>query len=546
VTALAVYTFAALLFSALVLFYAGERLRGAAARSAVLPVFTLVCAVAFVASVLSRFVFLHEIATGLMPPLILHLVLEDEWQSPPRRRVWRAALVFCYAASTIFALLRAAAPFPTDFLSRTPAAMLAFAAASGLLASHRRSTRALLALMALCAAAGLAGWSIVIGSAPDYLILAFFAVTLYYRERLAFFDVLVKRGAFLALGMAAVALCVSLAIEQWIAVALLGFWLAGAWLYPRLARAIDRRWLRRPYSPADAEREFLRAVQGAASEQDLADRAAASLAGIFQAPARVRFDADAGAIELDPRPDGIPFLSDDRRLLATLSGALDLVRENVRFRAREQQLRLLATQAQLKALRAQINPHFLFNSLSVIAGLIQYDPQLADETIEQLAQIFRYTLSKSENEWASLADEIEFAAAYLRIEQARFGDRLRTDLSVDPAAAALPVPAMCVQPLIENAVKHGVAQTPGPGAVSLRATLAGDELRIEVSDSGPGFPPGFRLDGAAEGHGLRNVADRLRGYYGSAARIYCENGPAGARVTLAMPCAAVRAGSVPA
>jgi len=97
------------------------------------------------------------------------------------------------------------------------------------------------------------------------------------------------------------------------------------------------------------------------------------------------------------------------------------------------------------------------------------------------------------------------------------------------------VPAMCVQTLIENAVKHGVAAVPGPGRVSLCASVAEGELRIEVADSGPGFPTNFTLNGNGEGHGLRNVAERLRGYYGDAARLAWDRGPQGTRVTLALP-----------
>ena len=233
--------------------------------------------------------------------------------------------------------------------------------------------------------------------------------------------------------------------------------------------------------------------------------------------------------------NGGVFMSDDRRLLQSLAGALGVVLENVRFREREQHLRWLASRAELKALRAQINPHFLFNALSVIAGLVHYQPELADETIEQLAQVFRYTLRKSENEWAPLADEVEFVSAYLRVEQARFGERLRFQCDVDPRAARLLIPAMCIQPLIENAIKHGVSGMEGRGAVGLRAGVQDGVLLIEVSDNGPGFPPGFSLEGPGDGVGLRNVAERLRGYYGETARLSWESGLSGTRVVLTLP-----------
>jgi hypothetical protein len=216
-----------------------------------------------------------------------------------------------------------------------------------------------------------------------------------------------------------------------------------------VASAIDHVWLRRSYSPVEAERQFIRDIHSAVTEEDLRTRVAGSLDIIFQAAAEVRFDrppavdADGLAAEfisVHARRDGIPFLSDDRRLLQSLAGALTVVLENVRFRVerqsqeqREQELRWLASRAELKALRAQINPHFLFNALSVIAGLMHYQPELAGEAIEQLAQVFRYTLRKSEIEWTTLCEEVDFIAAYLRIEQARFGERLRVEFAVDPA-----------------------------------------------------------------------------------------------------------------
>jgi LytS/YehU family sensor histidine kinase len=259
------------------------------------------------------------------------------------------------------------------------------------------------------------------------------------------------------------------------------------------------------------------------------------------------FDQDGkrlGWVALSARPNSIPFLSDDRRLLQSLARTLGVVLENVRFRQqrleqeeREQQLRWLASRAELRALRAQINPHFLFNALNAIAGLIPVQPQLADETVQQLAEVFRYTLRKSEKEWVRLDEEVEFVTAYLQVERARFGDRLQTEFSVDPAAGAIPVPTMTVQPLIENAIKHGVSAQEGRGRVRLCATIQDQRLRVEVFDNGPGFPAGFSLadSGAATGHGLRNVIERLTGYYGDSAQLRWERGDAGTRVWLTIP-----------
>jgi signal transduction histidine kinase len=518
--------------------------------------------------------------------------LESASNGVPARRAWRWLLAAFYAASIAVALARVlqatgllSAPW-SDNLYRAPAVALATAAALGLLfqilsrhlsrpaeRAHLRWIGVLLLLMLVCAAASLGNAAPYVGQIPDYLLLAFFCVSLYYRERLVFFDVLMKRGVFLALGLAALTAVIAASTRSpvrlpdsatpWLYAFGLLLWLAGPWIYALVARAIDRVWLRRPYSVAEAERQFIRDVQAAATEEELHSRAAASLAAIFQAPAQVRFGpapepiakeddslaaeiehagARQGSILLAPRPNGVPFLSDDHRLLQSLSGALGVVLENVRFRAdrrrqeeREQQLRLLASRAELKALRAQINPHFLFNSLSVIAGLMQYQPELADETIERLAQVFRYTLRKSENEWAPLGEEIEFITAYLGIEQARFGERLQVEFDVSPAAARIPIPAMSIQPLIENAIKHGVSACEGRGTVGLRAALEDGRLSVEVFDSGPGFPPGFSLHAPGESHGLRNVAERLRGYYGDSARLSWESGANRTRVVLTFP-----------
>ena len=606
IASLAVYAFGALTFSTLVLFYWGERRRGKRRPYTALPAFTLVCAVAFLYNLLFQtsipqsagpwlaiaFLAIRNLAVSLLPPLIFHLVLESGGNGLPARRPWRWLLTAFYSASIAAALARVlqgtgllSAPW-SDNLYRAPAVALAAAAAMGLLfqivaprpsrpaeRAHLRRIGGLLLLMLVCAAASLGGAGPYVGQIPDYLLLAFFCVSLYYRERLVFFDVLMKRGVFLALGLAALTAVIAASTRSpvhlpdsaspWLYCFGLLFWLAGPWVYALVARAIDRVWLRRPYSVVEAERQFIRDVQAAATEEELHSGAAASLAAIFQAPAQVCFDpaaapigkdedalsagiehagAHQGSILLAPRSNGIPFMSDDRRLLQSLAGTLGMVLENVRFRAdrrrheeREQQLRLLASRAELKALRAQINPHFLFNSLSVIAGLMQYQPELADETIERLAQVFRYTLRKSENEWAPLGEEIEFITAYLRIEQARFGDRLQVEFDVDPAAAHIPIPAMSIQPLIENAIKHGVSAREGRGTVGLRAALEDGRILVEVFDSGPGFPPNFSLQARGESHGLRNVAERLRGYYGDSARLSWESVGNRTRVVLTFP-----------
>jgi hypothetical protein len=584
---LVTYTFGALTFSVLAVTWAVRGKR--TFRS--LTAFTAVCAAAFVLNLaLSALNLLSPewggaealewvaaVATGLLPALWLHVVWQQEESGLPLRPWWRAGLVLLYVSCGAGALLRQSGPESlADMLEDLPAAHLAVAGAAGLAATFlsRRAPgpqevrqrwwyRAILGLTLVSAAFG---WS----QAADYLLLAFFAVTLYYRERLVFFDLLLKRGAFFAVALAGLTFFFATApagrlpgdwSRPWLfALLIMPLWLASPWLYGVLARVIDRYWLGRPYSAAEAERQFARAVQAAGTENELRAVAEASLREIFRTEARVRFgggnegpgdglaaplaeEKGAGQVVLEPRRNAAPFLSDDERLLRSLARTLGVVRENVRFREeqrrqeeRERELRLLASRAELRALRAQINPHFLFNALNAIAGLIPENPALADETVEQLAQVFRYTLRKSEKEWARLDDEVEFAQAYLRVEQARFGARMQVEFDVEPAAEPVPIPAMTIQPLIENAVKHGVGAVAGPARVRLRARVIDGVLSIEVFDSGPGFRPEMRLDAnGGGGHGLRNVAERLRGYYGESARLWWENGSDGTHVFLTIP-----------
>ena len=173
-----------------------------------------------------------------------------------------------------------------------------------------------------------------------------------------------------------------------------------------------------------------------------------------------------------------------------------------------ERVRAELAQAELRALRAQIHPHFLFNTLNSIAALIAENPRAAEETTTRLAEVFRYTLKASGQEHASLADELEFLRSYLAIERVRFGDRLRVEESVEPGLESVPVPSLLLQPLVENAVRHGVASRPAGGTVRIAARRDGDRLVIEVADDGPGFDGDRPASGA--GFGLHSVRERLR------------------------------------
>jgi signal transduction histidine kinase len=165
-------------------------------------------------------------------------------------------------------------------------------------------------------------------------------------------------------------------------------------------------------------------------------------------------------------------------------------------------------QAELRALRAQIHPHFLFNTLNSIASLIASDPRAAEEVTTRLADLFRYTLRASEREHSTLRAELEFLRAYLEIERVRFGDRLRVIESIEPGLEELPVPSLLLQPVVENAVRHGVSPRPEGGRIELSARRDRDRLVLEVADDGPGLDDSRPPSG--NGFGLHAVRERLR------------------------------------
>jgi sensor histidine kinase YesM len=198
----------------------------------------------------------------------------------------------------------------------------------------------------------------------------------------------------------------------------------------------------------------------------------------------------------------------------------------------EKQLRSLAAQAELTALKAQINPHFLFNTLNTIAQLVYNDPALAEATVERLAELLRYVLAGSERGLVPLEEELAFVEGYLEIERARFGERLRVTRQVAPEALSVPVPSLLLQPLVENAVEHGHGDD-GSITLDIRVESANDGVSIAVADRGPGMPAGYRI-GDGSGHGLRNVDERLRKTYGRGLEVEA-NEPRGTVVTIHIP-----------
>lgn len=205
-------------------------------------------------------------------------------------------------------------------------------------------------------------------------------------------------------------------------------------------------------------------------------------------------------------------------------------------RVREERLRELAARSELKALKAQINPHFLFNALNSISALISADPDAAQTTLERLAGIFRGTLLASEKEHVPLDKELALVDAYLDVERARFGKRLEVRKSISQEARDVPVPPLILQPLVENAVRHGISPRIEGGTVTIRAVVAQDRLVIVVEDDGSGVAGETPESMMARGYGLRNVRDRLRTRFGEGEWFLFESSEGkGARVELRIP-----------
>jgi two-component system, LytTR family, sensor kinase len=177
---------------------------------------------------------------------------------------------------------------------------------------------------------------------------------------------------------------------------------------------------------------------------------------------------------------------------------------------REAELESQLAQATLQALRTQLNPHFLFNTLNSIACLVHDDPRTAEEMIEALAELLRLALSTFDRQEVTLRDELHFLDRYLLIERARFGPKLCIEKEIDVSALNAVVPTLILQPLVENAVKHGIENQIAPGIVRVAVERVGDRLRLEVTDNGRGLA-GQEL---CEGVGLTNTRLRLKELYG--------------------------------
>ena len=519
----------------------------------------------------------HVVTRSLIGPLVMQLFCVTEHERLSRPRLWqtifRVVWAFAVPIAVVRGLLQVGIKEPWRNLDdglRTISDLTTAAAAvfsvliiiiswrknDGIFRRRRRYWYLAIIVVGFALGQWQSPWSQTL---MELVVLAFVLVTVYYGERLMFFDVFAKRGLLFFSSLAILTSYLALILPYFIlrnmgflipwitALALLPILLAVPWLSATTNRWIDRIWLKRRFSIVGAATYFEESLQAKLIEDDLLEGAECSLSHIFQSKACIdpgnppaaagdlqttipTVKGGWGVVSILPRADGIPFFSEDYDLLKVLARSLGSMLDGLSLRdqrliqeQREQALVLSAAQSELKALRAQINPHFLFNALNTIAALIPEKPDQAEQTVEQLADVFRYTVRRSAREWVCLAEEVEFVRCYLKIEQARFGERLRVRIDLDDEAGPIRIPAMLIQTLTENAIKHGISATRGPGLVSISARIHEGRLQVRVEDNGPGFDRYPRPDSSAEssngGYGLKNVQDRLRAHYGLDANV---------------------------
>ena len=258
-------------------------------------------------------------------------------------------------------------------------------------------------------------------------------------------------------------------------------------------------------------------------------------------------EAPQYAITIAPLTGGRRLLSDDLATLEAIAvvvarriDAIRMTRERYERQLREQEMSTLATEAELRALRAQINPHFLFNALTTIGYLVKAAPDRALETLMRLTSLLRGVL-RSEGAFTTLGRELEVIESYLEIEHARFEERLSVRIDVPAALRRIRVPPLLLQPIVENAIKHGIANRRLGGDVTVSARFDESDpeprvLSLVVRDSGAGSTPAALARGRAAGVGLRNIERRLAAQYGPAASLTIQTAPGeGTTVEIRLP-----------
>jgi two-component system LytT family sensor kinase len=251
------------------------------------------------------------------------------------------------------------------------------------------------------------------------------------------------------------------------------------------------------------------------------DRRVGFLVALYERPGRVRLE--------------------ESRVVAEAAALVSAMVELSELEAQGERL----ARAELRALRAQISPHFIYNALAAVAAFIHSRPEEARELLIEFSEFIRYAFAR-QRPYVTLADELQYVEKYLRLEQARFGERLHVRVQVDPEVLQAVVPVLSLQPLVENAVRHGVESRRGGGLVAIEGRDLGADVELRVSDDGAGIDPGRAaeaLAGRGPGIGLGNVHGRLQSTFGEGYGLALENGD-GTTVVMTLPKfrAGVRAG----
>lgn len=240
--------------------------------------------------------------------------------------------------------------------------------------------------------------------------------------------------------------------------------------------------------------------------------------------------AKAGLLLLGKKKKGVYNL-EDLDLLRRISTQIWLTLDILYLLENEKLLMQKTMEANLTALRSQINPHFLFNTLNTIAALIHDSPEMAEMAVENLAFIFRYTLRTSGENFATVENEMALVSKYLEIEKFRFGDNLEVIIEIQDSCKDLLLPALVIQTIVENCIKHGITKIVTKGIVSIKIFEQGAFLKALIEDNGPGI----RSDRILKGTGLNNIHSRLHSLYDNPDILTFENTGNGTRVTLTLP-----------
>jgi two-component system, LytTR family, sensor kinase len=533
-------------------------------------------------------------ALGFLPSVVVHSVRNEVGGT-------RLLAIAAYLLSIVAAVLHFNAAFsgtvvPSE-IAFTALAVGAVLLAIGLIVSNLGQTiqkkAVWTAALLVFAVSGLhfvrggegTSWTVELVAHQASLPLAL--VILYQNYRFAFADLFLKRAlSLILLAMLAFALYV------WVAAPFLRFqetqerndvqaiglilvlWIATALAYPLLHRVavwlVDKVILKRSdYSTLQTE--IAAALEKLESEEDVIESVRRRLAEVLTAGeadwvsseqfngvpgASVEFSSDSAEImvptgeapfyniNLGAFHGGRRLLSDETVMLESVAHAaarridsLRVTHARCEMELREQEFSKLAAEAQLTALRAQINPHFLFNALTTIGYLIRTSPEKAVQTLLQLTRILRSVLNATK-EFSSLDEEMKLIESYLEIERSRFEERLSVNIDIPPDLLSINIPTLIIQPLVENAIKHGIAGRKDGGELSISASLesrrAAAFLTLRVSNT----PTGKMVDNSSSGGGvgLNNVKERLFTYYGDSATFELDVSKAGlTHATIVLP-----------